>query len=136
MFKLHYNVYEKVEELAKLLAQSSEYTELQAAEDAGEKDPELSACVAAFIEKRQQLENETMKDEKDFDLIGALTREIDEENDKMKTLPAYKRILDARSDFNAMLAAVNEVLQAVMFPDAATAACGGDCSRCQGCGGH
>ena len=33
MFKLHYNVYEKVEELAKLLAQSSEYTELQAAED-------------------------------------------------------------------------------------------------------
>ena len=73
MFKLHYNVYEKVEELAKLLAQSSEYTELQAAEDAGEKDPELSACVAAFIEKRQQLENETMKDEKDFDLIGALS---------------------------------------------------------------
>ena len=121
MFKLHYNVYEKVEELAKLLAQSSEYTELQAAEDAGEKDPELSACVAAFIEKRQQLENETMKDEKDFDLIGALTREIDEENDKMKTLPAYKRILDARSDFNAMMAAVNEVLQAVMFPDADTA---------------
>ena len=136
MFKLHYNVYEKVEELAKLLAQSSEYTELQAAEDAGEKDPELSACVAAFIEKRQQLENETMKDEKDFDLIGALTREIDEENDKMKTLPAYKRILDARSDFNAMMAAVNEVLQAVMFPDAETAACGGDCSCCQGCGGH
>lgn len=136
MFKLHYNVYEKVEELAKLLAQSSEYTELQAAEDAGEKDPELSACVAAFIEKRQQLENETMKDEKDFDLIGALTREIDEENDKMKTLPAYKRILDARSDFNAMMAAVNEVLQAVMFPDADAAACGGDCSRCQGCGGH
>ena len=131
MFKLHYNVYEKVEELAKLLAQSSEYTELQAAEDAGEKDPELSACVAAFIEKRQQLENETMKDEKDFDLIGALTREIDEENDKMKTLPAYKRILDARSDFNAMMAAVNEVLQAVMFPDADTAACGGDCD----CGG-
>ena len=37
MFKLHYNVYEKVEELAKLLAQSSEYTELQAAEDAGER---------------------------------------------------------------------------------------------------
>ena len=54
MFKLHYNVYEKVEELAKLLAQSSEYTELQA----------------------------------------------------------------------------------VMFPDTDTAACGGDCSRCQGCGGH
>ena len=96
MFKLHYNVYEKVEELAKLLAQSSEYTELQAAEDAGEKDPELSACVAAFIEKRQQLENETMKDEKDFDLIGELTREIDEENDKMKTLPAYKRLMSVR----------------------------------------
>ena len=111
MFKLHYNVYEKVEELAKLLAQSNEYTELQAAEDAGEKDPELSTCVAAFIEKRQQLENETMKDEKDFDLIGALTREIDEENDKMKALPAYKRILDARSDFNAMMAAVNEALR-------------------------
>ena len=72
----------------------------------------------------------------DHALDGALTREIDEENDKMKTLPAYKRILDARSDFNAMMAAVNEVLQSVMFPDAETAACGGDCSRCQGCGGH
>lgn len=136
MFKLHYNVYEKAEELAKLLAQSNEYAELQAAEAAGEKDPELSACVAAFIEKRGKLENETLKDEKDFDLIGALTREIDEEDARMKTLPAYKRILAARSDFNAMMAAVNEVLQSVMFPDAETAACGGDCSRCQGCGGH
>lgn len=133
MFKLHYTVYEKAEELAKLLSQSNEYTELRAAEDAGEKDPELSACVAAFIEKRQKLENETMKDQKDFDLIGSLTREIDEENEKMRQLPAYKRIMDARGEFNTMMTAVNEVLQAVMFPDAETAACSGDCSRCAGC---
>ena len=114
MFKLHYNVYEKVEELAKLLAQSSESAELQAAEDAGEKDPELSACVAAFIEKRQQLENETMKDEKDFDLIGALTREIDEEGDEDESaarLQAHSR--SRAAILNAMMAAVNEVLQAV-----------------------
>lgn len=134
MFKLHYSVYEKTEELAKLLAKSNEYAELQEAESAGEKDAELSASVAAFIEKRQQLEQETLKDEKNFDLIGALTREIDEESEHMKTLPAYQRILSARSDFSAMMAAVNEVLQSIMFPDAETAACSGDCARCNGCG--
>lgn len=132
MFHMSRDTYDKIEALAKSLRDSDEYKALKEAEDAGENDKELSACVAAFIEKRQKLEDETLKDEKDFDLIGALTREIDEENERMMAMSAYKRILEARKGFNSMMAAVNDVMQAIMFPDV-QCSCSGDCASCGGC---
>ena len=59
----------KSRELAKLLAESERlYRSMQAARGRGvQRIQSLPRCMAAFIEKRQQLENETMKDEKDFD---------------------------------------------------------------------
>jgi len=134
MFHMTKAIYEKATELGKLLAESEEFKKLQMLEETGDKDPELSACVAAYLEKRQQLEEETLKDEKDFDLIAALTREIEEESQRMCNIPAYKELNQARNDYNAMMSAINEVLYFVMYPDAAGGcSCSGNCSTCSGC---
>ena len=132
MFHMSRDTYDRIQALAEALRDSEEFKELNAAEGAGEKDGELVASVAAFTEKRQKLENETLRDEKDFDLIGALTRELDEESEHMRTLPAYQRIIAARQSFNGMMTAVNEVLQAILFPDV-QCSCSGNCSSCSGC---
>lgn len=134
MFHMSKVIYDKAAELGKLVAESEQFKNLQMLEEAGEKDPELSACVAAYLEKRQKLEDETLKDEKDFDVIAALTREIEEESQHMNQIPAYKNLQQARKDYNAMMSAINEVMYFVMYPDAnGGCSCSGNCSTCSGC---
>lgn len=132
MFHMSRAIYDKAVELGKLLAESDTFIALQAAEEAGEKDPELSQCVGTYLEKRQQLEDETMKDEKDFDLIAALSREIDEESQRMKTIPAYEKLQQARHEYNLLMSGINDVLSATLYPDN-ICSCSGNCATCGGC---
>ena len=135
MFHMSRAIYDKAVELGKLLAESDTFLALKAAEDAGQNDPELSVCISAYLEKRQRLEEETMKDDKDFDLIAALAREIDEESQHMNKMPAYEKIQKAREEYNMLMSGINDVLSAVMYPDN-TCSCSGNCATCGGCSGH
>lgn len=132
MFHMSRAIYDKAVELGKLLAESEEFTTLKACEDAGQNDPELSSCVSHYLEMRQKLEAETLKEDKDFDLIAALTREIDEESQKMNSLPAYERLQQARNDYNMLMSGINDVLYATMYPDT-SCSCSGNCATCGGC---
>ena len=132
MFHMSRAVYDKVVELGKQIAESDIFISLKAAEEAGEKDPALSKCISTYLEKRQQLEEETMKDDKDFDLIAALSREIDEINQQMNALPAYETLQQARKDYNMLMSGINDVLFATLYPDN-TCSCSGNCAACGGC---
>lgn len=132
MFHMSRAIYDKAVELGKLLAESDTFIALKAAEEAGEKDPELSKCISVYLEKRQQMEAETMKDDKDFDLIAALAREIDEESQRMSAIPAYEKIQQARHEYNMLMSGINDVLSATMYPDN-ICSCSGDCATCGGC---
>lgn len=135
MFHMSRAIYDKAVELGKLLSESEEFITLKAAEDEGQNDPDLSKCVSSYLEKRQQLEAETLKEEKDFDLISALTREIDEESQRMNALPAHQKLQQARNNYNMLMSGINDVLYATMYPDT-SCSCSGNCSTCGGCGGH
>lgn len=132
MFHMSRAIYEKAVELGKLMAESDTFVALKAAEEAGQNDPELSKCISSYLEKRQQMENETMKEDKDFDLIAALAREIDEESQRMNAIPAYAKIQQARSEYNQLMSGINDVLYATLYPDT-SCACSGDCASCGGC---
>lgn len=125
-------IYDKAVELGKLMAESDTFIALKAAEEAGEKDQELSKCISTYLEKRQQIEEETMKEDKDFDLIAALTREIDEINQQMNALPAYEKLQQARKEYNMLMSGINDVLFATLYPDN-TCSCSGNCASCGGC---
>lgn len=133
MFHMSREIYDAVQALGRLLTASDAYQALKAAEAAGEKDPALSACVTQFIAKRQELEAETRRDDKDFDKIGALTHELDDISEKMHALPAYQAMQSARGDFDALLQGVSEALQGIINPDV-QCACSGNCEGCGGCG--
>ncbi|MBR6786310.1 MAG: YlbF family regulator [Clostridia bacterium] len=132
MFHMSRAIYDKAVELGKLMAESDTFLALKAAEEAGQNDPELSKCVSAYLEKRQRMEEETMKEEKDFDLIAALAREIDEESQRMNALPAYEKLQKAREGYNMLMSGINDVLYATLYPDT-TCSCSGNCATCGGC---
>lgn len=133
MFHMSRAIYDKAVELGKLMAESDTFINLKAAEEAGQNDPELSKCISVYLEKRQQMEEETMKENKDFDLIAALAREIDEESQHMNAIPAYERIQQARKEYNMLMSGINDVLYATLYPDN-ICSCSGDCATCGGCG--
>lgn len=132
MFHMSREIYDKTEELARLIAQGPEFTAMKRAEADGQRDAQLAACVAAYAEKQRLLEAEIGKDEKDFDLIGALTREIDEIGGQMAAIPAYQAMRQARDDYDSLLQGVNDVLRNIIEPDI-RCACSGDCASCGGC---
>ncbi|MBR5231895.1 MAG: YlbF family regulator [Clostridia bacterium] len=132
MFHMPRTIYDKAAELGRLMAESEIFLTLKKAEEEGQNDPELSKCISAYLEKRERMEEETMKDEKDFDLIAALAREIDEENQLMKTIPAYQRIQEAKAEYNNLMSGINDILYAMLYPDV-SCSCSGNCATCGGC---
>lgn len=133
MFHMSREIYDKIEELARLLTQSQEYQAMKQAEKDSEADPELAACLDSYRAKREQLENEADKEDKDFDLLAALTREVDEITAQMYSLPAYQARQQARIPFNQLMQGVVEALQNVVEPDV-QCSCRGGCASCGGCG--
>lgn len=133
MFHMSREIYDKIEELAQLLMQSDEYKAMKEAEKESEADPALAACMASYHAKRAQLEEEADKEEKDFDLLAALTQEVDEITGQMYALPAYHARQQARIPFNRLMQGVVDVLQSVVEPDV-QCSCRGDCASCGGCG--
>lgn len=132
MFHMPRAIYDKAAELGHLLAESDIFLAMKNAEDEGQNDPELSRCISTYLEKRERMEEETMKDEKDFDLIAALAREIDEENQLMKTIPAYQKIQAAKEEYNMLMSGINDILYAMLYPDV-SCSCSGNCATCGGC---
>lgn len=133
MFHMSREIYDKIEELAHLIAQGAEFTAMKQAEEEGQKNAELAACVASYAEKQRLLEAEIVKDDKDFDLIGALTREIDEIQEQMQAIPAYRAMRRAKDDYESLMRGVDDVLRNIIDPDV-RCDCSGDCASCGGCG--
>lgn len=131
MLHMTQEIYFKTCELGKLIAESEDFKAMKAAEDIGATDPDLAACVDEYVHKRGQLEEETAKDDKDFALIGAYTRELDEISERMNALPAYHQMMTARANFDAMMQAIADIIQSTLNPEAS--GCSGDCSKCSGC---
>lgn len=133
MFHMSREIYDKIEELGRLIAGSPEFAAVKQAEAEGQKNPQLTGFVAQYAGKQKLLEDEILKDDKDFDKIGALTRELDEISEQMHAIPAYAAMRQARDEFDALMQGVNDVLRSVVEPDV-QCSCRGNCAECGGCG--
>ena len=126
-------VIKKAQELAAIISQSDEYIAMRVAEDAATKDEQLTDAFAEYEEKRSQMERLTMQDNPDYDQMGALSREIEEVQEKFNAYPMAKALQTARKGFTDMMMQVNQELQKVLAPEEASG-CGGHCESCSGCG--
>jgi cell fate (sporulation/competence/biofilm development) regulator YlbF (YheA/YmcA/DUF963 family) len=130
---MNQSVIEKAQELAQLIAKSTEYISMRAAEEAATKDEQLTAAFSNYEEKRAEIEQLTMQENPDYQKLGALSRELEELQGHFNAFPMAQALQNARKGFTDMMAQVNLELQKVLAPEETESGCGGHCDSCAGC---
>ena len=126
-------VIEKAQELARLIALSPEYITMRATEDAAGQDEALTALFDTSNGVRSQVEEETLKKEPDFELIGELSRQLETAQEQIRSQPMYQALQGARKGFSEMMGQVNAELSSVLNPGGSAGGCSGNCAGCSGC---
>ena len=131
-------VMQKAQELAEAIVESSVYQRMHAAELQVNKDEEAVKAVAAFVEKRQAVENVLAQSDMDHEQLARVGEEMEEAEKRLNEVPLVKEMQEARKEFTQMMENVNRILRLVVTGETDDG-CSGDCSGCAGgcesCGG-
>ena len=131
-------VMQKAQELAEAIVESSVYQRMHAAELQVNKDEEAVKAVAAFVEKRQAVENVLAQSDMDHEQLARVGEEMEEAEKRLNEVPLVKEMQEARKEFTQMMENVNRILRLVVTGETDDG-CSGDCSGCsggcEGCGG-
>ena len=133
MFHMSREIYEKIEELGRLVTASEEFRNMKLTEKYSLEDPKIASLLLEYNGKQQLLYAELDKDDKDFDKIGALSRELSEAGDALDAIPLYKAAKEARQEYDALMQGIADVLRSVVEPQV-QCSCSGRCDNCPGCG--
>ena len=132
---MNQNVIEIARELAKTISVSEEYQNMRACEDAAARDAEVAAAFGRYAEARQKIEDLSMRQNPDFNEMGALTREMETIQAEIQALPLAKSMQSARKAFTELMAAVNDELSKVLNPNYGKGTPEGCTGNCASCGG-
>ena len=124
-------VMQKAQELAEAIVESSVYQRMHAAELQVNKDEEAVKAVAAFVEKRQAVENVLAQSDMDHELLAQMGEEMEEAEKRLNEVPLVKEMQEARKEFTQMMENVNRILRLVVTGETDDG-CSGDCSGCSG----
>ena len=124
-------VMQKAQELAEAIVESSVYQRMHAAELQVNKDEEAVKAVAAFVEKRQAVENVLAHSDMDHEQLARVGEEMEEAEKRLNEVPLVKEMQEARKEFTQMMENVNRILRLVVTGETDDG-CSGDCSGCSG----
>ncbi|HOQ62387.1 MAG TPA: YlbF family regulator [Clostridia bacterium] len=119
-------ILEKARELGRLIAQSEEFTNLNALDEQMYQDPEVSGMLERYADLRDRIAAAEAGDEAPEQDLKALRDQAD-----------GLQVSIARLTFNRMMERVNRALQAQLTGEdefAEDLGCSGGCAGCSGCG--
>ena len=126
-------VFEKTRELAAALKESEAYQNMKAAEDRAMASGEAAQTMAAFIEKRGELQGMMQSENPDPMAMKRLSDELDALQDRLNMIDEVIELTQARNAFNSLIGQINQVLQFIVTGRMDDASCSGDCGSCGGC---
>ena len=127
------NVFAKTRELGAALLESEQYLNMKAAEDRAMQSAEAAQTMAAFLEKRTELQSMMQSDNPDPVAMKRLSDEMDTLQDRLQMIDEVVALNDARNEFNGLINQINQVLQFIVTGRMDDNSCGGNCSSCGGC---
>lgn len=128
------NVFKKTRELGEALLQCEVYLQMKDAEDRAMANPEAAQTMAAFLEKRGELQNLMHSDNPDPGAMKRVSEEMDDLQDRLQMVDDIVALNDARNEFNSLIGQINQVLQFIVTGRMdESSGCAGDCSACSGC---
>lgn len=134
------DIIELTRELGKKLQKEDIYLKWQLAKQAADEDEELQKMINEFGLKREEISEETSKEEseRDSDKIQKLNREMRKVYAKIMTNERMINYNDAKDEFDNLMKRITTIIQASSEgEDPETAdyiACTGSCATCGGCG--
>ena len=127
------NVFAKTRELGAALLESEAYLNMKAAEDKAMQSAEAAQTMAAFLEKRTELQSMMQSDNPDPVAMKRLSDEMDDLQDRLQMIDEVVALNDARNAFNSLISQINQVLQFIVTGRMDETGCSGDCGTCGGC---
>lgn len=127
------NVFKKTRELGEALLQCEVYLHMKEAEDKAMANPEAAQTMAAFLEKRGELQNMMHSDNPDPGTMKRVSEEMDDLQDRLQMVDDIVALNDARNEFNSLIGQINQVLQFIVTGRMDESGCSGDCGSCGGC---
>ena len=127
------NVFKKTRELGEALLESEVYLKMKDAEDRAMANPEAAQTMAAFLEKRGELQSMMQSDNPDPGAMKRVSEEMDDLQDRLQMVDDIVALNDARHEFNSLIGQLNQVLQFIVTGRMEESGCGGTCGSCSGC---
>ena len=126
----------KAQALAETIAQSDIYKKMHDLEEQVTKDETATALIAAYMEKRQNVELLLRSPEFDAEKVSAAGQELQDAEQAMDNCTTVKEMREAQQSFQEMMDNVNRILRLVITGEVEDAAggCTGNCASCGGCG--
>ena len=126
----------KAQALAESIAQSDIYKKMHDLEEQVTKDETATALIAAYMEKRQNVELLLRSPEFDAEKVSAAGQELQDAEQAMDNCTTVKEMREAQQSFQEMMDNVNRNLRLVITGEVEDAAggCTGNCASCGGCG--
>lgn len=126
-------ILEKTRELGDALLESECYQKLKAAENKAMQNAEAAQMMSDVLERRSKLQDLIQQENPDPVAMKRLSDEMDEIQEKLQMMDDIVELSQARSDFNALIGQINQVLQFIVTGRMDEGGCSGDCSGCSGC---
>ena len=126
----------KAQALAEAISQSEIYKTMRELEDKVTQDDAATAAIAAYMEKRGNVELLLRAPEFDAEKVAAAGEELQEAEKAMEACTIVKDMREAQQTFQEMMDNVNRILRLVIAGETEDAAsgCSGNCASCSGCG--
>ena len=132
-------VFAKTRELAEAIMQSDELMAMKEAEERAMQNPDASAAMAEYLEKRHEIEELMETAHPASERLRELSDEIELAQQKMKMVPDVVAMTEARENFSELIGQVNQVLRFMITGETGEndadqeSGCSGSCATCGGC---
>ncbi len=126
----------KAQALAEAVANSEIYKTMHELEGKVTQDEAATAAIAAYMEKRSNVELLLRSPDFDAEKVAAAGQELEEAEKAMNECGMVKDMREAQEKFQEMMDNVNRILRLVITGEVEDAAggCTGNCASCGGCG--
>ena len=126
----------KAQALAEAIVQCDTYKTMHDLEDQVTKDEKATALIAAYMEKRNDVELLLRSPDFDAEKVAAAGEELQNAEKAMEECTMVKDMREAQVKFQEMMDNVNRILRLVITGEVEDAAggCTGNCATCGGCG--
>lgn len=130
----------RAQALAEAILNSDVYQHMHTLEEQVTTDEEATKAIAAYMEKRGEVEKSLRSADVDPQALAEAAQELEDVQKQMETCPLIQQMRQAQKQYQDMMDNVNRILRLVVTGETedevggnTSSGCTGNCATCGGC---